>query len=99
VALNIPSFLLPLVLNLIGTLPGLIAQAEAAFSGQSGSGAKKKEFILATAKAMLEAQDMIKTDLMTPAQEASVLATISSVVDAIVSALNTAKLFEPAPGE
>jgi len=89
-----PAFLLPLVFQLLGVIPGLIQQAEVAFSGQPGSGAKKKEFILASAKALIDTQEMIKADLLTAEQEAAVVDTIAEVTDAIVSAVNTAKLFQ-----
>lgn len=93
-ALKIPANMMSIVFQLLAIVPPLISQAEIAFSGQPGSGAKKKEFVMASAKAMLETQDMLNKDLMTPVQEAAVLDTISEVTDAIVSAVRTAKLFQ-----
>ena len=93
-AIAMPSFILPLVLQLVAVLPGLIQHAETAFSGQPGSGDQKKAFVLEAATALLLSMGTINPTLMTKKQSDAVMATIASIIDSIVLALNTAKLFE-----
>lgn len=89
-----PTYLLPIVMQLIGVVPGLITQAEMAFSGKPGSGAAKKQFVIEGATALLQAMGTLKPGLMTPAQRDAIMATIASITDSIVMAINTAKLFD-----
>lgn len=93
-AFVMPSNMMSIVFQLLAILPPLIQQAELAFNGQPGSGQKKKDFVMASVSAMISTQDMLKKDLMTPEQEAAITETISTVTDAIVSAVRTAKLFQ-----
>src|SRR6185369_14933695 len=85
---------LPLVLHLAGKLPSLIAQAEAAFSGQTGSGAQKKQLVMDGLQEILDDLQVLAPNLVTPEQAKAITATVMLMSDGIVSALNTAKLFE-----
>jgi hypothetical protein len=92
-ALNLPSFLMPLIFQLLAVVPGLIQQAEGAFAGH-GTGDLKKQFVLDSAMALLASMGTVKPGMVTPQQSKAIMATVSEIIDAIVSALNTAKLFE-----
>ena len=94
--MNVLAEYLPLVLHLAGKLPGLIAKAQAAFSGQPGSGQQKKEFVEAGIQEAIDDLNILAPDLLSDAQEAAIKATVMSMSDSIVLALNTAKLFQPA---
>ena len=87
---------LPLVLHLAGKLPTLVAQAQAAFSGQPGSGAQKKQLVEDGLQEVLDDLKVLAPNLLTADQETAIKATVMLMADGVVSALNTAKLFQPA---
>src|SRR6185503_1127488 len=87
---------LPLVLHLAGKLPSLIAQAEAAFNGEPGSGAKKKQLVQDGLEEILADLQVLAPNLLTAEQSKAITATVMLMSDGIVSALNTAKLFQAA---
>lgn len=93
-AMTLPPFLMPLIFQLLAVVQGLIQQAEAAFSGQPGSGDLKKQFVINAATTILESFGTLKPGAMNAEQKAAVINTISSITDSIVMALNTAKLFD-----
>lgn len=84
---------LPLVLHLAGKLPSLIAQAEAAFNGQPGSGELKKKLVQDGLQEILDDLNVLVPNLLTTEQTTAIKATVMLMSDGIVSALNTAKLF------
>ncbi len=94
--MNVLSDYLPLVLHLAGKLPGLIAKAQAAFSGQPGSGAQKKELVEQGIQEAIDDLNLLAPNLLTEPQEEAIKATVMSMSDSIVMALNTAKLFQSA---
>ena len=93
--MNVLAEYLPLVLHLAGKLPGLIAKAQAAFSGQPGSGQQKKEFVEEGIAEAIADLNILAPNLLTDEQEKAITATVMSMSDSIVMALNTAKLFQP----
>lgn len=93
--LTMPSFMMPLVALLFSSLPGLIAQAEAAFSGQPNSGPLKKKFVMDAATTLLQSILTVNGTLLTKEQSDHILVCIDKLVDAGVECFNTAKLFQP----
>lgn len=94
---SFPTNAMTIGFQLLGAITNLMGKADAAFSGQPGSGLKKKEWVMEAAREAIETQDLISVDLMTPAQEAAVLVTVDKGVEFIFSAVETAKLFDVTP--
>jgi len=90
---TLPPNLFPLGLKMMADVSELMGQAEAAFSGQPGSGEKKKAFVMDAAKKMIEDENLINADLTTPEQEAAALDTVDKGVEFIFAAANLAKMF------
>ena len=91
---TIPPYILSLFGFLMTALPPLVAQAEQAFDGKPDSGQRKKAMVTEGIKDLMAAQNIIKPELLTDAQEAGILETIDKTIDAVVSGFDTAKLFE-----
>jgi hypothetical protein len=89
--------LIPLILSIVSQLPTLIKEAEAAFGGQSGSGALKKAFVTDAATAALGVYQSVAPHPLPADHAASILSTVSSLTDSTVQAFNTAGLFMNAP--
>ena len=89
-----PSWILPLVGILVSTLPGLITQAETAFSGVPDGGAKKKQFVTDAVRAMMLSIGAVNATLLTKPQQDAILQTVDAITEAIVDAYNTAELFD-----
>ena len=89
-----PKWMLPLVGILVATLPGLIAQAEEAFSGKPDSGQLKKKFVTDAVRAMMLSIGAVNATLLTKPQQDAILKTIDSITEAIVDAYTTAELFQ-----
>lgn len=89
-----PKWMLPLVGILVSTLPGLIAEAEAAFAGVPDGGAKKKAFVINAVKALMLSIGAVKPELLSKAKSDAIMATIGEITEAIVSAYHTAELFQ-----
>ena len=96
-AFTISPYILSLFGFLMTALPPLVAQAEQAFDGKPGNGQRKKAIVTEAIKDMMAAQNIIKPDLLTDAQEAGVLETVDKTIDAVVSGFDTAKLFQSTP--
>jgi len=94
-AFTFPTNLMPIAFKLLADVSEMMTDADAAFSGQPGSGLKKKAWVMKAAQKAIEDQELIKSDLMTPAQEAAALDTVDKLVEFLFSAVNLAKLFEP----
>ena len=92
--MNVFKDYLPLVLQLMARMPGLVAKAQAAFSGKPGSGELKKELVEEGIKEAIADLNILAPDLLTEEQENAIVATVMSITDSIVLGLNTAKLFE-----
>lgn len=80
--------------QLLGAITDLMSKANEAFSGQPGSGLKKKAWVMEVAREAMKTQDLISVDPMTPAQEAAVLESVDKGVEFIFSSVETAKLFQ-----
>ena len=89
-----PAFLIPIIIQLIASLPQLIQIAEQAFSGASGSGAAKKQLVLAGASGVMDTISTIQKTPVDPAHKVTILNTISSLADATVAVFNTAGVFK-----
>ena len=98
-ALHFPPNIMPIAFQLLGVVSDLMQKADAAFSGKPGSGAKKKEWVMEAAADLVKTGDLIKVDLMTSEQEASVLVTVDKLVEFVFSAVDTAKLFHAPAGK
>ena len=89
-----PAFLIPLVIQLIASLPQLIQIAEQAFSGQTGSGAAKKQLVIAGAQSVMNVVSTVGKQPIAPEHQSAILGSISALTDAAVSVFNTAGLFK-----
>jgi hypothetical protein len=75
--------------KLVTMLLPLMATAQEAFSGKPGSGAKKKEFVMGLATAILGT--LADSAVVGPERRAAIESAISSMVDTIVAAVNAAQ--------
>ena len=91
-----PFFLIPVALQFLAMLPGLIASAEKAFSGKPGSGKHKKKFVSKAAGAALDVAQASGQVNLSPAQRKALLGAVDSLTDATVQSLNAAKVFKKA---
>ncbi len=86
--------LLPVLLQVMTALPGLIHAAEQAFSGHPGSGEAKKVFVLGAVKTGLETvAGLGEKHVQNPAVQDAILLATGAATDATVAALNAAKVF------
>lgn len=94
--------LIPLALSILKELPGLVLVAEAAFSGKPGSGAAKKEMVQMLAQAGLNLYQGVSGQQLSADAVKALMATVSAVTDAIVTAFNAVQVFRapmPAPAK
>jgi hypothetical protein len=85
--------LIPVILQFLMALPGLIKEAETAFSGAPGSGALKKQFVVDSVTATMAAANAAGVSSLDDNRQKAVIAAVSSVADATVASFNAAKLF------
>jgi hypothetical protein len=93
-----PVFLIPVALQFLAALPGLIGAAEKAFSGKPGSGAHKKKFVSRAAGAALDAAQATGQVNLSPAQRKALLSAVDGLTDATVKSLNAAQVFTKEKG-
>lgn len=94
-AFNFPPNLMPIAFQLLGLVSQQMQAADVAFSGQPGSGLKKKEWVMTSVKGLIQTQNLISPDLMTPAQEDATTDTVDKLIEFIFAAVNLAKMFRP----
>lgn len=86
--------LLLLASHLFVALPGLINKAQAAFSGQPGSGALKKQMVHDGLLEVLGDITILNPTLVTPAQSDAIVAEVMALVDLYVLSMNNLKAFQ-----
>lgn len=83
--------LAPLLLQLLGQLPGLIQTAETAFGHKAGAGAAKKALVVDTLDASLKAAAMLGVKEVADGKtQDAIKAVAGGLTDSIVAGLNAA---------
>ena len=88
--------LLPIIFQVLASLPSLIAQAEAAFGHKTGTGAAKKEVVLNSVKTALDVAAHFEPTL-DQAKKDVILGAASSLTDAVVGTMNAVGTFQKSP--
>jgi hypothetical protein len=92
-----PAFLIPLLIQLVASLPQIIQAAETAFGGGPGNGPAKKQLVLTSAGAIMDAVGTVHGTPLPDAHKVTVLNTLGSVVDSVVSVFNSIGIFTKKP--
>lgn len=92
-----PAFLIPLILQVIAALPGLIQSAEKAFARKdgdsTGQGAAKKEFVVNAVSTAVDVASGTGEVSITDPQRAAIVSAAGALTDATVATLNAVGLF------
>ena len=89
-----PIFLIPLILQFILKLPELIQLAEQAFSGKPGNGEAKKQLVLNSATAVLQAEQTISGKTIAPDHVDAIMSSVNALTDATVKIFHAVDVFE-----
>ncbi|WP_447983770.1 hypothetical protein [Nitrospira sp. Nam74] len=90
-----PAFLMPLILQVLAALPGLIQTAERAFTKPDGesTGPAKKEFVLNAVGTAVDVAKSTGEVHVTDAQREAILSAAGSLTDATVATFKAVGLF------
>jgi hypothetical protein len=85
---------IPVLMQFLASLPGLIQTAEHAFSGKPGSGEAKKELVTGIVNEGLKTyQSVVPKEQQLPEEQVQAIQnTVDTVIDTTVDVMNTAKV-------